>query len=310
VVAGALYALTRPAPLILQGEVDATRVIVAPKITGRIAELNVRRGDLVTAGQQLMRLDSPELRAQLAGAQAEAHAASKTAERSSAGTRAEDIRAAEEAWRQSTANLKLARIDNDSNETLAQRGFISPIALQRTRTALEVAERRTAADKAYLDKLRAGDRAEDYAIALAQFDRAKAAVAQVDGLFADTVLLAPRSGEVTGVVSEVGELATPARPVLTLVDLSDVWFTFNVREDLLDLFRMGATISVQVPALDGRMVEATVFYVAALGEFATRRATRAAGDFDLKTFEVHARPVTASDELRPGMSAILTVPQR
>lgn len=308
-VAGLLYVATRPPSLVLQGEVDATRVIVAPKITARIAQLNVRRGDHVTPGQMLMRLESPELRAQLAGAQAEAQAAHAGAQRSTTGSRAEDLRAAEEAWRQSAANVELARIENDSSETLARQGFISHNALQRTRTALEVAERRVAADRAYFDKVRHGDRAEDHAIALAQLERARAAVAQVDGLFSDTVLIAPRAGEVNGVVSEVGELATPARPVLTLVDLSDAWFVFNVREDLLEAFRMGAQITVRVPALDGRSVPATVFYIAALGDFATRRATRAAGDFDLKTFEVHARPAEALGELRPGMSAIFTIPR-
>jgi HlyD family secretion protein len=106
-------------------------------------------------------------------------------------------------------------------------------------------------------------------------------------------------------IVEQGELVSPGLPVLTIVDLSDQWITVNVREDRLAGLKTGDTLSAVIPALGSDHHQFTVYYISPLGSFATWRATREAGGFDVRTFEVRARPIQPLPALRPGMSALV-----
>ena len=96
---------------------------------------------------------------------------------------------------------------------------------------------------------------------------------------------------------------SPGVPLLSLVDLSDVWLRFDLREDLVKGLKVGDRFEVRVPALGDQAITVEVRTIATRGEYAGWRATRATGDFDLRTFEVRAYPVEPVPELRPGMSA-------
>jgi len=90
--------------------------------------------------------------------------------------------------------------------------------------------------------------------------------------------------------------------LLSLVDLSDVWLRFDLREDLVKGLKVGDRFEVRAPALGDKPITVAVRTIATRGEYAGWRATRATGDFDLRTFEVRAYPVDPVPELRPGMS--------
>src|SRR5262249_18993676 len=102
--------------------------------------------------------------------------------------------------------------------------------------------------------------------------------------------------------AEPGDYVSPGVPLLSLVDLGDVWLRFNLREDLVKGLKVGDQFQMHVPALENRLITAAVKFIAPYGEYAGWRATRATGDFDLRTFEVRAYPVKRIPELRPGMS--------
>ena len=95
---------------------------------------------------------------------------------------------------------------------------------------------------------------------------------------------------------------TPGLPLISLVDLDDTWLGFSLREDLIADLKVGDRFTVRIPALGNREVVAQVRVIAAKGEYAGWRATRATGDFDLRTFAIRAYPVDKIDGLRPGMS--------
>ena len=96
---------------------------------------------------------------------------------------------------------------------------------------------------------------------------------------------------------------SPGVPLLSLIDLSDVWLRFDLREDLVKGLKIGDRFEVRVPALGDRLITVAIRKIATRGEYAGWRATRATGDFDLRTFNVRAYPVDPVPELRPGMSA-------
>jgi HlyD family secretion protein len=88
--------------------------------------------------------------------------------------------------------------------------------------------------------------------------------------------------------------------------MNDLWVSFNVREDLLNGLSVGTTFDATIPALNNEKVQLTVYYMKDLGTYAAWKATKTTGQFDLKTFEVRARPTTTVEGLRPGMSVIVT----
>lgn len=131
-------------------------------------------------------------------------------------------------------------------------------------------------------------------------------IGEVSAALNETQIKAPIDGEVVSIVSNVGELVSPGYPVVTMVDLNDQWVTFNVREDRLKIIKKGAPVSVKVPAID-QVLPMKITYISALGSFAKWRSTNESGRFDLKTFEIRARPDAPVLGLRPGMSALISV---
>ena len=127
----------------------------------------------------------------------------------------------------------------------------------------------------------------------------------MEAYLAETLVKAPASGEVANIVSERGELVPTGYPVITLVDLEDCWVTLYIREDLMKDVRMGSEIKATIPASGNKEVILKVNYISPLADFATWTATKTSGGFDMKSFEIHAIPMTPIDGLRPGMSVLV-----
>jgi len=295
----------KPASLVVQGEVDATRIDVASKVPGRVSEVFVTRGDRVEKGQPLFVIDSPEVRARVMQARAAVEGANAQLTKANRGAREEEVRVARNLWNKAQAGLVLARKTHVRVEILNADGILPAQKLDEAVARMEVARQSAEAARAAYEMAEKGARQEDKEAAQALVNKAAGALAEVTAWEEETRLYAPRAAEVSDIVVDPGELAATGCPVVTLVDLSDVWVTFNLREDLLAKIRMGCTLRARIPALGGREVDLKVNHIAALGAFATWHATKATGDFDMKTFEVRAVPPSAVDGLRPGMSAVV-----
>jgi HlyD family secretion protein len=291
-------------PDVVQGEVEAAQVDVSAKLPGRVAEVLVDVGQSVRKGDVLARLESPEVQARLDQASAARAAAAAQSAKAENGARDEEIRAAENNWRRAEAAAALAKTTMDRLERLQRDGVVP--AQRRDEAEANWKASRAAADaaRAAYDMAQAGARREDKAAAAAVVRQAEGAVSEVQAWLGETTLRAPRDGEVSARNLEPGELTSPGYPVVSLVDLKDTWVVFHLREDRLAGLRMGDRLVARVPAL-GRDVELRVTAIAPLADFATWRSTSASGGFDLKTFEVRARPPAPVDGLRPGMSAVV-----
>jgi HlyD family secretion protein len=117
-------------------------------------------------------------------------------------------------------------------------------------------------------------------------------------------VLAPISGEVSSREVNEGELAPAGYPMFTLIAPTNVWVTLNLREDQFNGLKMGQVIKGEVPAL-GRTVDFRVDYIGAEGDFATWRSVRQSSGYDVRSFEIRARPVAPVNGLRPGMSVLV-----
>jgi HlyD family secretion protein len=302
IVGLSLWYLARPQPLVLQGEADATRIDIAARVDGKVGQRPVGRGDTVSTGQVLFGIDNPELLSRLREAEAARTVAAAALAHIEAGTRAEVIAEREAAVAGATANVTLAQRTYDRVKELSGPGFATVQRLDEAMNALQVAQH--GADQAKLAYVEAvaGATPEERTVARATVVKAQAAVETIKAQVDELVVKAPISAQVYQIGAEVGEYVSPGVPLLSLVDLSDVWLRFDLREDLLKGLAVGDRFEVRVPALSDRRIVAAIKVIAPKGEYAGWRATRATGDFDLRTFEVRAYPIAAVRDLRPGMS--------
>jgi HlyD family secretion protein len=260
------------------------------------------RGQNVEAGATLLVIDNPELVAELHQAEAEKTVADAELQRIKVGTRPEIIAQRKAEIDRAVADVTLAQQTYERTRQLAARQFAPQSKLDEDTDALTLAHRRLDQAKLAHDEAVRGFTAEEHQIAEANVVKAAAKVATIKALVDQLTIAAPVASQVYQVPVEEGEVVTPGLPLMSLVDLGDTWLGFSLREDLIAGLKVGDRFTVRIPALGNREVITQVRVIAAKGEYAGWRATRATGDFDLRTFAIRAYPVDKIDGLRPGMS--------
>jgi HlyD family secretion protein len=311
VVAGlSIWYLVRPQPLLVQGEVDATRLDIAARVDGRVGDIPVVRGENVAAGTVLVRIDNPETLAKHEQALAAQVVAEAQLANINAGTRAEVIAARKAALERAQAGVILAQKTYDRVSQLAEHGNAPQARLDQATDALHESQRATDQAKSAYEQAVNGYTAEERQIAAANVQKAVADIAAVQSIIDQMVITAPLASQVYKRNVEPGEYISPGVPLVTLIDLNDLWVHFDLREDLVKTLKIGDRFDVRIPALADRRIAVEVKLIATKGEYASWRATRATGDFDLRTFSIRAYPVDKVPELRPGMSAYMDWQQR
>lgn len=288
----------------VQAMVDADEIIVSAKVAGRVERLYVAEGDRVVSGQILFTLTGPEIAAKRSQAEAVIAAAQAQSSKAKNGARREEIEAARANAARAEAGEALSKVTYVRTQSLFLEGVIAAQrrdeALANFKSSSEVA----AAARAQYAQALAGARSEDIAIAGAQVRQAQAALAEVAAAEAETRIASPLAAVVTRKMADVGELVSAGYPVFTLTDINHSWVALNLREDQLRGVRPGTVISGTVPALADKRIEFKVYFVNPAGDYATWRATRQSSGYDIKSFEVRARPLVAMPDLRPGMSVL------
>ena len=292
----------------IQGEMDGTRIDVAAKFSARVAATPGRDGAPVRQGDLLLRLDGTEMEARVLQTRQELERARAQLEKALNGTREEEIRRLHQQHQEAVAALALAEKPHARCRVLHAQPAVSTQRDDEAVNALTQARARERAMKAALEEAVTGSRQEDIAAARAATQALEARLQEVKSMARDVELRSPVDGEISKVLVDVGELVAPGYPLVTLIELDDLWMVIQVREDQLQDVRMGRLLVGQIPALSGKKVVFRVDYMAPLGNYATWRATNNSDSFDLKTFEVRGRPVKPVPGLRPGMSVIFAWP--
>lgn len=293
-------------PEVIQGQAETADYRVSSKVPGRVLEIKVQEGDTVCAGDTLIILEAPDIEAKLAQAEAAKSAAEALATKADNGAQKEQIEGAYQLWQKAKAGVEVAEKSYNRVNSLFEQGVV---AAQKRDEAYAMYQARLAderAAKSQYEMAKKGARSEDKSAAKAQVDRADAAISEVNSYISETVLTAPQPGVVTEIYPEPGELTGSGAPLMNVMMPDDFWFVFNVREDLLPGFTVGSEAEVYVPAFD-RTVKVRISRIKDVGSYAVWKATKALDDYDLKTFEVKAKPVNPAElrGIRPGMSAVL-----
>ena len=297
------FALGRD-PELVQGQVEVSEYRVSSKVPGRILEIRVKGGDYVKVGDTLAILDAPEVRAKMEQARSAEDAAAALELKAQNGARQEQIQGAYQVWQQAKAGMEIAEKSYQRIQRLFDEGVVSAQKRDEVYANYKAMEAQCKAAESQYQMAQNGARREDKLAAAAQVGRAKGAVQEVNSYIHETVQIAQMEGEVSSIYPKVGELVGTGSPIMTISMMQDMWGSFNVREDQLNGMQVGSTIKAFVPAFN-KEVEMKVYYLKDQGSYAVWKATKANGQYDLKTFEVRARPIEKFEGLRPGMSLVI-----
>ena len=293
-------------PDIIQGQAETTDYRLSSKVPARVCEIRVQEGDHVRRGDTLVILEAPDIRAKLSQAEAAYAAAQAQEQKAQNGTRQEQVQQAYEMWQKARAAMEVAEKTYHRINRLFENGVMAEQKRDEAQAQYEAMVATERAARSQYDMAVNGARIEDKAAAGAQVRRAQGAVSEVNSYMDATVLLATADGIVTEIFPEPGELVGTGAPIMNVSCTDDVWFTFNIREDLLPGLTVGTETEVYLPAFDKR-IPVRITKMKDVGTFAVWKATKALDGFDLKTFEVKARPLNMEglENVRGGMSVIM-----
>lgn len=299
-----LFAI-RPQKEIVMGEADATEYRVSNKVPGRIDTLYVKEGDRVKAGDTLAHIFSPQVDAKMLQASAAKSAARAQSQKARTGARSQQVQMAFQVWQKAQAAVEVYRKSYERVKGLHEKGVVSAQKFDEVDAQFKAAQADCAAAEQQYLMAKEGAREEDIAAAAALVNQAGGAVAEVQSYLDDSYLVAPADGEVVEIFAKIGDLIGTGSPVMSILDMSDSWLFFSVREDMLGSIQPGASVAVRIPALGEESYSCKVTRVQAMASYATWRATKTNGQYDVKSFDVRMVPESKIDGLRPGMTAIL-----
>ena len=299
------YLVSKPKPHVIQGEAEATEYRISCMVPGHVTELYCREGQEVHQGDTVAFIDSPQVKAKLAQARAARSAAQAQSSKARNGARKEQIAGAYELWQQALVQEEVMRKSFERVKTLYDQKVVSAQQYDETKAKYDAAVAQAKAAKSQYDLAQEGARSEDKAAAAALVLQADGAIQEVDSYLNELYLVSPADGVISNIYPRQGELVGQGSPVATVTDLSDMWFTFNIREDELHGMDVGSVLTVKIPALDGKTLQAKVNYMAVRESYATWKATKETDQYDAKTFEVRAVPAENVKGLRPGMTVLV-----
>ena len=249
-------------------------------------------------------LEAPDILAKQQQAEAVESAASALNDQARNGARQEQIQGAFQLWQQAKAGLEIAEKSYNRVKRLFDEGVVSAQKADEALAQYKALQAQEEAAKSQYEMAVNGARQEEKRAAQAQLNQARGVVSEVNSYINETVQIAQMDGEVSEIYPKLGELVGTGSPIMTIALTDDIWGTFNVREDLLKGLKIGDTFKAYVPAFD-QDIEMQIYYMKDEGSYAVWKATKANGQYDLKTFEVKARPTQALEGLRAGMSLIV-----
>ena len=306
VISLSIYFFSNSEPTYLQGQVEAKQINVAPKVPGRVKAIYKQEGDQVRKGDLLLELESTELDAKLSQAEAARLAAQAQSDKAQRGARTEQIQAAYNVWQQAQAAADFAAKSYERVNNLYNDKVLPAQKKDEVYTQMVALQKQADAAKSQYEMAKNGARVEDKTAAQALVAQAQGVITEVNAYKDGAKVFAPADAEIQTIIPNEGEIVNAGYPVMNLIDSSDEWVVFNIREDKMADFKIGTKFKGIVPALANQEIEMEVKHIAVQADFATWTATKSKGDFDKKTFAIKAYPTEKIKDLRPGMSVLVS----
>jgi HlyD family secretion protein len=288
--------------LTLSGNIEAHESLVSFKIPGRIAELPVEEGQQVEQGAVLARLDDADYRQKVRIDESSVQVRQSSLDLTLAGTRVQELRAIQQNMFDAQADLEQKKLDDArmkslfaKDEVTAQERDLAATALKRSEAVYRAAQQR------YNEAVE-GSRKEDVALARANLVQANATLGLSRVNLDYTVLHAPSAGVITVREAELGEVAAPGTPVVTLADLDHIWLRAYVAETDLGRIRWGQETTVTTDTYPGKRYRGRISFISSEAEF-TPKSVQTTKERVTLVYRIKIDIDNASHELKPGMPA-------
>lgn len=292
---------------LLQGQIESVEISISGTLPGRVEKYYVEEGQRVEVGDTLVIISSPQAEAKYNQAKALESASLAQNEKVDAGTRIQLINIAKEIWNKAKSDLELAKHTRERMNKLYEEKVISIQRKDEIDALYQSALSEERAAYYQYEMAKAGMQEEDKATSYSIVMAAQSTVDEVVSVLKDAALTSPISGEVGAKYLNESELVGVGTPLMKIIMIDECYLVLNIREDMMPNFRMGETIYVDIPAIDSNNIPFKINYISPMGSFATWKSTKEKGSYDLKTFELHAKPTRNIKGLRPGMSVLLYV---
>jgi HlyD family secretion protein len=309
VIAAGLYFYPRfvkkPAPvnqLALSGNIEAHEALVGFKVAGRIVELPIEEGQQVSEGALLARLDDADLKQRVRIDEASIRVRESSLALTLAGTRQQEVKAAQQSVLDAQADLEQKMLDNDRARQLFAKDEISAQDRDRAATALKRAEAIFSAAQQRHNEAVEGSRKEDIAIAQANLNQAGANLGLSQVNLSYTILRAPSAGIVTVRQAELGEVISPGAPVVTLADLDHIWLRAYVAETDLGRITWGQQAIVTTDTYPGKQYHGRISFISSTAEF-TPKSVQTTKERVTLVYRIKIDIDNPNHELKPGMPA-------
>lgn len=299
-------------PVTIQGHMEVEQTPIAAKVAGRVANIYVKEGDDIRVGTRLIDMDSPEINAKVEEAQAGKELAQSQLDKANNGARPQEIDMAKYQYQAAQSAADLAKVTYERIDRLASEGLMSRQKRDEAYTNYIASVDKANMAKAQYQLAKTGARSEDKTAAQAQVSQVEGKLKEAMVAKEEANLKSPIAGIVDNVIVKAGQVVGQGVPLMTIVDPKDQWVVLNVTENNLNHFAVGSEFTGTVPALSVNnqpyRQAFKVYASSVLSDFATWRPTNSKDGFDMRTFEIRARPVNADSRLRQGMSVLVDVP--
>jgi HlyD family secretion protein len=288
--------------IVLSGNIEAHESLVSFKVQGRIVELPIEEGQSVEKGTLLARLDDADYKQRVRIDEASVGVRQSNLALTLAGTREQEIRAAQQSMLDAQANMHQKTLDFDRAQRLfsedaisAQDRDLADTALKRSQATFQAAQQR------YNEAVE-GSRKEDIVIAQANLKEASANLGMSRVNLDYTVLRAPTGGVITVRQAEIGEVVVPGTPVVTLADLDHIWLRAYVAEVDLGRIHWGQDASITTDTYPGKQYHGHISFIASDAEF-TPKSVQTYKERVSLVYRIKIDIDNPNHELKPGMPA-------
>lgn len=286
----------------ISGNVEAHQSIVSFKVQGRILELPVEEGQYVKSGELLARLDGDDYRRQVEVDAAQVHSRDAELQLALAGSRPQEIRAAEQTLKDAEADLELRKLEFQRNQALHDKDEVSAETVDTVRTNLQRSQAKYEHAKQVYDQVVEGTRKEQIAVNRANVHLAEQRLGVSRLKLDDTKLVSPTDGVVLVRQAEKGEVMAPGTPVCTIADVDHLWLRGYIPETDLGRVKWGQAATVQTDTFPGKLYKGRVSFISSEAEF-TPKSVETHKERVTLVYRIKIDLENPNHELKPGMPA-------
>jgi HlyD family secretion protein len=288
--------------LTLSGNIEAHESLVGFKVPGRIVELPVEEGQQVEQGALLARLDDADYKQRVRIDEATVRVRESNLALTLAGTRHQEVKAAQQTMIDAEADLEQRKLDNERAQQLFSKDEVSAQERDQAATALKRTEAIFKAAQQRYNEAVEGSRKEDIAIARANLNEANAGLGLSQVNLSYTILRAPSAGVVSVRQAELGEVVAQGSPVVTLSDLDHIWLRAYVAETDLGRIAWGQNVTITTDTYPGKQYHGRISFISSTAEF-TPKSVQTYKERVTLVYRIKIDIDNFNHELKPGMPA-------